>query len=113
MNNVDPQWGWNMVLFLVAVIGVTASVMQMFAGRRSQKREVNLLEEFATRKELQALTERVEDKFELLRTEIAEDKNEMMKAGEARVIKVHDRINDVLAAVSELKGEVHSNRRGI
>jgi uncharacterized membrane protein YqjE len=107
LESVNPAFGWNAVLFAVAVIGVVAAVGQWFNGR---KRDVTLMEEFATRRELQDLAMRVEDKFESLRVELQEDKTEILRAGEARVVKLHDRINEVLSAVSELRGEVHANR---
>lgn len=111
LESVSAQWGWQAFLFCLAVTAVTASVGQWLSSRRAQKRDVAMVEEFATRRELQDLAMRVEDKFEALRVELQEDKTEILRAGEARVVKLHDRINDVLAAVSELRGEVHAGRR--
>jgi hypothetical protein len=110
LESVSPSWGWNMVLFCGFCLATTAAVGQWLNGRRSQKRDVILMEEFATRRELQDLAMRVEDKFESLRVELQEDKTEILRAGEARVVKLHDRINEVLSAVSELRGEVHAGR---
>lgn len=39
------------------------------------------------------------------------DKTEILAAGEHRAEKIHDRINEVLVAVSELKGTVSELRR--
>jgi predicted nuclease with TOPRIM domain len=115
LEAVNPNWGWTAVLFLVGVIGITTSIVQAANGRRAQKRDVTLMEDFATRRELNNLAEKVESKFEALRGELQElrgemqeDKNEIVKSGETRVVKLHDRINEVLSAVSELRGEVHA-----
>lgn len=112
LEAVSPSWGWNMVLFCGFCVATTAAVGQWLNGRRTQKRDVILMEEFATRRELQELALRVEDKFEALRVELQEDKTEILRAGEARVVKLHDRCNEILAAVSELRGEMHARRTG-
>lgn len=104
LSAVNPKWGWEAVLFLFAVSGITAAWMQALNGRRAQKRDVTLMEEFATRKELAALAEKVESRFEDLRCDLKESETRITSKGEERVIKVHDRINDVLQAVSRMEG---------
>lgn len=104
LSAVDPKWGWNMFLFAFATAGITAAWMQALNGRRAQKRDVTLMEEFATRRELAALAEKVESRFEDLRSELKESETRITSKGEERVIKVHDRINDVLQAVSRMEG---------
>ena len=44
-------------------------------------------------------------------TKMDDDKTEILNAGEHRAEKLHDRINSVLSAVSELKGTVDQMRR--
>ena len=46
------------------------------------------------------------DIWKTLRIELPEMERRINKAGEERITKVHDRVNDVLAAVSELRGKV-------
>lgn len=104
LSAVDPRWGWTMVLFLFAVSGITAAWMQAINGRRAQKRDVTLMEEFATRRELNALAERVDSKFEDLRCELKECETRIISKGEERVVKIHDRTNLILAAVSKMEG---------
>lgn len=62
-----------------------------------------------TRTQWQTLTESIR----LLGEEIKADKTEILKAGEDRVTKVHERINMVLTNVSELRGEMHARRSDI
>lgn len=45
-------------------------------------------------------------RIESVRNDVTEMEHRMNSAGEARMDKVHERINDVLEAVSELRGEV-------
>ena len=55
------------------------------------------------------LTRRVsvlEDSFESFRAELKRDKEDIMIAGERRAEKLHNRINTVLEAVSELRGRM-------
>jgi hypothetical protein len=110
IDGVKPEWGWQAVLFAFAIAGITAAWMQALNGRRAQKRDVTLMEEFATRKELSALAEKVETRFEDLRCELREDRTEILKAGEERAVKLHERCNAILQAVSEVRGEMHANR---
>lgn len=111
IESVNPQWLAQAVLFAFAVAGITASWMTAINGRKAQKRDVTLMEEFATRKELAALAEKVESRFEDLRQELREDRTEILKAGEERAVKLHERCNAILQAVSEVRGEVHAHRR--
>jgi hypothetical protein len=43
-----------------------------------------------------------------LRRELRLERDEMIKSAEDRAVKLHDRINDILRAVSELKGKIES-----
>lgn len=110
IQNVESGWLVNMIFFLVAVIGIGAAVVQAMSSRRVQKRDVTLIEEFVTRKEMGAFEDKVEGRFENLRCEMREDKTEILKAGEDRATKLHERINVVLGAVSRVEGELHARR---
>ena len=41
-----------------------------------------------------------------IRLKMESDKNEIINAGERRSVAIHERINDTLKAISELRGEV-------
>jgi hypothetical protein len=104
LSAVNPEWGWQAVLFAFAIAGITAAWMQALNGRRAQKRDVTLMEEFATRKELAQLADKVESKFEDLRSELKDAETRIITKGEERVVKIHDRTNLILAAVSKMEG---------
>lgn len=78
------------------------------------KREISLAPQFATRPEVEALGTRlahVEQAIERIRQEIREDRSALLEAAEQRAAKMHGRINEVLAAVSELQGSLRRSRR--
>lgn len=50
------------------------------------------------------------EKLESLRNEVHQMELRILKAGEDRATSTHDRINDVLAAVSELRGEMNAEK---
>jgi hypothetical protein len=57
---------------------------------------------------VEARASAIEHSMEKLRDEMREDKAEILEAGEHRAAKLHGRINDVLAAVSEVRGRLSS-----
>lgn len=61
----------------------------------------------AARAELHKRVERVEADLHEIRAEMKRDRDAILRAGEERAVKLHERINAVLAAVSELKGRTH------
>ena len=57
-------------------------------------------------KQLNARMKVLEDWRGQLTAKMEADKNQILAAGEHRGEKIHERINDVLGAVSELRGQV-------
>ena len=57
-------------------------------------------------KQLNARMKVLEDWRSQLTHKLESDKNQILAAGEHRAEKIHERINDVLEAVSELRGQV-------
>ncbi|HUS37352.1 MAG TPA: hypothetical protein VM680_18540 [Verrucomicrobiae bacterium] len=110
-STIDPVAMMQVLLIVQFLMGIVLGILQLINQRGAQKRNVAMVEDFATRRELQALTEKVDGRFEDLRCEIREDKTEILKAGEERAVKLHERINVVLSTVSELRGEMHSSNR--
>jgi predicted nucleotide-binding protein (sugar kinase/HSP70/actin superfamily) len=89
------------------VATIIAAVTVIFSGKKAQRREVSMVQEYATREEMKAATDRivkVENSIEVLRKEMREDSAEILKAGEERAEKLHRRINRVLIGVSKLQG---------
>lgn len=70
---------------------------------------------FATRREVQQLEQRVdrtESAIADLRQDVHQMESRLSAAGEKRAADIHDRINEVLAAVAEMRGELkHIGRR--
>lgn len=70
---------------------------------------------FATRREVQQLEQRV-DRTEAaitdLRTDVHSMEGRLSAAGEKRAADLHERINEVLAAVAEMRGELKHIGRG-
>jgi hypothetical protein len=78
-----------------------------------QPLRVQFEKEFLTREEHRGICTRLEERTSALEARMTRverkmesDKAEIIKAGEDRADKIHERINIVLAAVSELKGEI-------
>jgi hypothetical protein len=55
---------------------------------------------------------KVETSNDKLWAKLEADKMQILNAGEERIVKVHDRINEVLAAVCELRGSVNQMTHG-
>lgn len=74
---------------------------------------IDLKKEFVTKEEMRLHREEIireqnklEQRMTHLERKMESDKTEIIEAGEERVVKLHNRINDILAAFSELKGEI-------
>ena len=73
---------------------------------------VGIISLFATRREQAAMEKRLDKVEEIqagIMTEIAEMERRLNTASENRAVATHDRINDVLEAVSEIRGELKSH----
>lgn len=117
---VDPTALWNFLIILGFLLSAGASGVAIFNSRRVQKREVTMASEFMTSSDcqrmqarwkddmirLEARINRVEQGQEHMRETNQHNFDAIMKAGEERAVKIHERINAVLAGVSELKGRI-------
>lgn len=75
---------------------------------------------FATRREMQSLEAKVaqdkeamdkrltrmEEQLDEVKTDIHQMENRITAAGETRAVALHERINEILAAVSEVRGRI-------
>jgi hypothetical protein len=113
----DPDFLWQLIA--VSSVGLNAVILvrKLFGGaeRRTidQPLSVKPAEQYVTREvcdlhhrdqatRLAGLERRIEgceNRFESLR-------RDLIDAGEQRAVKIHDRINDVLAVVSKLVGRI-------
>ena len=57
------------------------------------------------------VTREIHDIREILRREIPEMERRIAESAEARVARLHERLNDVLAEVSRLEGMLHQERQ--
>ena len=68
-------------------------------------------ETYATKPELQRLAHDIsdlEDNLDRLRDQLRTDHDNLLRAGEERATRLHERINAVFEAVSVLKGKVNA-----
>lgn len=111
--NPDASFVYNFI-GTVGLIATIITALRTAAGKNeAQKRLVTFAEEFARREDLERLeehVEKVEEKLEHalegLRCEMKEDRELIMRAGEERAAKIHDRINVVLGGVERLAGRM-------
>lgn len=115
---------WIAVGFVASILG---NVFQMVRGSQRQKREVSFsftpaskeefdkhaLEDAQVHRELMAEIGRVDRGVVSRLAELPEMERRIDAKDEVRSKELHDRINDVLSAVSELRGEVHSTDKRI
>ncbi len=120
----DPQALTQFLIVLGFLGSIVASLVAIRSSNRAQKREVSFADEFATRAQHDDLKGRVDKIADEIRSEFArldqkrsvsiagvhddlENAIAALRAGVKQDVEgVHDRINVVLAAVSELKGRL-------
>jgi hypothetical protein len=100
----------------ILVINCGCAVVLVFAARSTAKREVTFgfvpasKEEFNRHVLEQAETLRaLSGELAALRQEMRNDRDQLLLAAENRVSKLHERINTILEAVSELRGRVSTH----
>lgn len=84
-----------------------------FAAAGGLSTIINLAALFATRREVEALEKRLNetrDELGHVRGELAEMERRLNANSETRAKDTHDRINEVLTAVSRLDGQVHPHK---
>ena len=100
------EWISEFGFFVLLALNV-ATLVKMFTP---QKREVSLTREHPSHEELDALASRIEKTelgLEATRRECRSDRDGLLMAVESRFARLEDRLNEVLAAVSELKGKMN------
>lgn len=99
------------------IIGVGVIIYKI---GRIEKREISpqplriqLEKEFATKKELQDHRDEMnrvqhhhDERMTHLERKLENDKEQIIEAGEVRAVKLHERINAVMTAVGEVRGEL-------
>lgn len=96
---------------LALVISIIANFILVLDRNKAQKREIIFAGTPVDKKEFDQRITRIEDNTDRIWEKMEADKAEILKTGEERAGKTHDRINEVLAAVAELRGQVNANHR--
>lgn len=115
---LDAQTLAGFLASLMFVIVLIEKVNKMFGKKDIEKREISFSETYASKAELTEvrgqvvkLEAKIEHQTEMIRCEMKDDKTEILRAGEDRAVKLHDRINLVLEKVSELRGANEEQHR--
>jgi hypothetical protein len=113
---------WLVINSLMAFAAAFATVGLYFNSRKRQETAVYpqplviaLEKEFVHQKQFDAYKadqaesrRRLYERHEELREELHEMENRINAQGEERTVKVHERVNEILLAVGELRGEVRN-----
>lgn len=116
----SAAFNWHVIVAFLQIISPVVA-LGVFLWKQNNPDKVNiqqplvvdLKKEFATKEELRMHREEIireqnklEQRMAHLERKMDDDKIEIIKAGELRVVALHNRINDVLQGVSELRGEL-------
>lgn len=124
LQSVDAIHFKDVMLILFALVGVASWIFGMVRKPSTritpQPLDVRLADQFVTKDycrtahiDAAARVARIEADVQALRQEIRDDRTKLTERLTIEVGKVHDRVNDVLEAVSELRGRMDEivNRR--
>jgi hypothetical protein len=118
MNGVQPDWGWSMICFIMGAVVVVDRVVNIFRGSKSQRRVVEMAEEFVTKAELRAvegdlanLERKIDRGLEKLSDEAKAAEMRISHKGEERAGKLHDRLDMIQEKLGVLRG-ITSHQEG-
>lgn len=101
--------GWLACLgFVLWIVNLGFKLGDRLRGKPAQPSNTSL---GATVTDMNRRVTKLEDWREALAAKLEADKIEIMSAGEERAAKIHERINTVLSAVSEVRGEIKHIKR--
>jgi len=138
--NPDPNIAWNVILTLGVILALVAQFVMILKSNKAQKREVEFTFVPASKMEFDQFAATTNANFVQVRSEMKSDReanqvhaSERSKTLFAQIEKVrteldgkmeetrlelsnktddvHTRINDVLSAVSELRGEIKGMKK--
>ncbi len=110
----DPSIAWTVVLTLLTLSNLAVAFVTLTRGNRTQKREISFADTYATKAEVETVRQdvrRLGDSMEMMRREAKADKEDILEADEQRAVALHNRVNDVLSAVSRLEGQLERIKR--
>lgn len=101
------QWLTNLQFFFSVVLSIGA--IWALVSNRPQKREVTLMDDAASKKELESIRRDMESLGERISSvdeKLQKQGGDLDRKSEERIKLVHDRVNDILAAVCRMEGKV-------
>ena len=112
---VNPALLGALILGLSLLVGLGSAIFAMFFTRREHEahkeevgRRIGALE--SNMVHLDVKIAHLDDKIALVREEIRESEDRLDEANENRSVKIHDRLNEILKAVSTLQGQINSGK---
>lgn len=87
LNTVDPRHLMDVMVIIVVGLGAAVNIVALMRTGASQKREVTLSAEFATRTQVQEVKSAADAAVQSTRSEIAELKEALTR--------IHERIDDM------------------
>ena len=110
----EAQFFYNLFLAFGFIASAIASVLAMVRGNRLQRREISMAPGTMPDPEVVELKRRLDQMDEdrsAIRSEMKEDREILETRNEARTAVLHERINQILIAVSEIRGELRQQKR--
>jgi hypothetical protein len=116
----EASFNWHVIVAMLQILSPVFA-LGIFLWKQSNPDKVNIqqplkvdvIKDLATKEELRSHREEVireqnklEQRMTHLERKMESDKTEIIEAGEERVVKLHNRMNEVLSGLSELKGEI-------
>jgi len=105
MDFIPPKSFTDWILCLAAFMAILKYLLDLADRLRGQAPQPPNAQLQAAHEQLTERVRRVEESADRLWDKLETDKMEILKSGEDRAAKLHDRINVILAAVSELRGQ--------
>lgn len=102
LSTADPIHIKDFLLIIGFFISSAASAVAVINSRRVQRREVTFGQEFVTKDQCTIMNQSLDRRIR----KIEEDVSMMRREVKQDMRGVHERIDQVLAAVSELRGEL-------
>jgi len=86
------------------------AIVTILSVNRKARREVTFAFEPASKEEFDKVVDTIKSDMASLREQMRQDRDVAQAAQEKRTIALHERINQILAAVSELRGRIEAER---
>jgi|SRR5581483_7226563 len=106
MDFTPPKSFTDWLLCLAAFMAILKYLLDLADRLRGQSPEPPNAQLHASHEQLAERVRKLEEITDRLWAKLEIDKMEIVKSGEDRCAKLHERINAILAAVSELKGRL-------